>query len=681
MCLYDPVPLRLEKRTFETRNRNAVDARDEMTVRMYAVLAVLAALPLAVGARLAWVQGSQGEALTERAQEQRTARLNVPAMRGRILDRRGRALAVNTARYDLAADPTVNGFEAKSERLYAALADLTGRRARSYRRAVAERASPEYVRLARGLPPRQKEAIDTLGVPGTILTPRFGRRYTYGRTAAHVLGYTGADGQGLAGLELRYDEHLRGEPGYRVARRDRAGRIEALLDAPQKKPQHGQNLHLTIDLVRQTILEEELRRGLRESGSDWGAAVALDPETGAVRAMASVPTYNPNRPNASPQSARRNRIITDQIEPGSTFKLMTAVAALEENVAGLRDSIETGNGAARIGGRTLRDTHANGTISLAEMIVKSSNIGAAKTAMKVPAGAFYRQIRDLGFGERTWIDLPGEVEGRLRKPARWHRPSQSRLAIGYGVTATPLQLAVAYAALANGGRVVQPYVVQRRTSVTGKTTWSVAEDAPYRDSLRRAFSRETAKKLRPVFERVVGEEGTAERARVPGLRVAGKTGTARKVIGGRYRAGKYRALFAGLFPADDPEVVLAVVYDEPESSIYGGVVAAPVFRRVARRWATTFPQMAGRLQPEADSPKDTPEATRLARDRAALEATPLPNETRRLPDLTGHATRQARHWLAARDVGVQLEGDGAVVRAQTPAPGTPLPERATLTAN
>lgn len=651
-----------------------------MTVRMYAVLAVLAALPLAVGARLAWIQGSQGEVLTERAEEQRTTRLKVPAMRGRILGRRGHALAVNTARYDLAVDPTVDGFSAKSERLYAKLAELTDRSASHYRRAVAERASPEYVRLARGLPSVQKEQLDALAVPGTILTPRFGRRYTYGRTAAHLLGYTGADGQGLAGLELQYDQYLRGTPGYRIARRDRAGRIEALLDAPQKKPQHGQNLHLTIDLVRQTILEEELRHGLEESGSDWGAAVALDPNTGAVRAMASVPTYNPNRPNASRQSARRNRVITDQIEPGSTFKLMTAVAALEEGVAGLRDSIETGNGAARVGGRTLHDTHANGTISLAEMVVKSSNIGAAKTAMKVPEGAFYRQVRDLGFGERTWIDLPGEVPGRLRKPSRWTQPSQSRLAIGYGVTATPLQLAVAYAALANGGRVVQPHVVARRTSMTGKTTWSAAGDGLPQDSLRRAFSRETAQKLRPVFERVASEEGTAERAKVPGLRVAGKTGTARKVINGRYRPGKYRALFAGLFPADDPEVVLAVVYDEPETSIYGGVVAAPVFRRVARRWATTFPKMAGRLQSKegdapADAQKTTPPDTRVA------EATPLPNETQRLPDLTGHATRRVRYWLAARDIGVQLEGDGAVVRTQQPAPGAPLPEKATLTAN
>ncbi|PSQ99062.1 MAG: penicillin-binding protein, partial [Bacteroidetes bacterium QS_9_68_14] len=446
-----------------------MDARDEMTVRMYAVLALLAALPLAVGARLAWIQSSQGTTLTARAEEQRTARQEVPAMRGRILDRRGRALAVNTARYNLAVDPTVDGFSEKSERLYAELSKLTGRPAAHYRRAVAERASPEYVRLARDLRPRQNEALDTLGVPGAILTPRFGRRYTYGRTAAHVLGYTGAGGQGLAGLELRYEEHLRGEPGYRVARRDRAGRIEALLGAPRKKPRHGENLHLTIDLVRQTILEEELARGLEESGSNWGAAVALDPETGAVRAMASVPTYNPNRPNASRQSARRNRTITDQIEPGSTFKLMTAIAALEENVAGLSDSIETGDGAARVGGRTLHDTHANGTISLAEMIVKSSNIGAAKTAMQVPEGAFYRRIRDLGFGERTWIDLPGEVEGRLSPPAQWHRPTQSRLAIGYGVTATPLQLAGAYAALANGGRVVQPHVVKRRLSWSGHT--------------------------------------------------------------------------------------------------------------------------------------------------------------------------------------------------------------------
>ena len=658
-----------------------------MTVRMYAVLAALAVLPLLVGGRLVWIHAAEGPQLRERAEEQLEARIEVPALRGRILDRRGRALAVNTARYDLAVDPTVEGFAERSAELYARLAGLTGGSASRYRRTVRERSSPQYVRLARSLPPVQKEKIAAWEVPGVILTPRFGRRYTYGQTAAHLLGYTGADGQGLAGLELKYDEYLHGEPGYRIVRRDRAGRIEALVGAPAKAPRHGQNIHLTIDLVRQTILEEELQRGLRETGSRWGAAVALDPQTGAVLAMTSVPTYDPNQPGAARQSARRNRAITDQIEPGSTFKLITAVAALEEGAVGLRDSVETGAGYAMIGGRPMHDTHANGTIPFSEVIVKSSNIGAAKTAAKLSEGTFYRYARDLGFGQPTWIDLPGEVEGTLRKPSRWSRTSQTRMAIGYEVAATPLQLAVAYAALANGGLVVQPHVVARREKMTGQTLWAASRDGIHQDSVRRVFSPETARRLRPVFERVVSDEGTARRAAVPGLRVAGKTGTARKVIGGRYRAGKYRALFAGLFPADDPQVALAVVYDEPETSIYGGAVAAPVFRRVARRWATTFPKLAARLQPDGEAPKGeaagAPQRTLAAapvQEAAPLRPSPLPAETRRLPDLTGHPTRRARYWLAARGIRVQLEGSGGVVRAQQPAAGAPLPERAVLTA-
>ncbi|PSQ80773.1 MAG: penicillin-binding protein [Bacteroidetes bacterium QS_8_68_15] len=654
-----------------------------MTGRMYAVLALLAALPLLAGARLAWIQiGDDGEALRVRAEEQRKARHDVPALRGRILDRQGRALAVNTARYDLAVDPTVDGFGARDEALYTKLSDLTVRSAAHYRRAVAERSSPQYVRLARGLPPAQKEQVAALDVPGLILTPRYGRRYTYGRAAAHLLGYTGADGQGLAGLELRYDEYLHGENGYRVKRRDRTGNTRALVGAPSEQPEHGQSLQLTIDLTQQTILEDELRRGLRETGSQWGAAVALDPETGAVRAMASVPTYDPNRPGASPQAARRNRAITDQVEPGSTFKLLTAIAALEEGITGLNDSVATGEGYARIAGAPLHDTHAHGTIPFNEVIVKSSNIGAAKTAAKLKEETFYRYARDLGFGQPTWIDLPGEVEGRLRKPGRWSRTSQTRMAIGYEVAATPLQLAVAYAALANGGRVVQPHVVKRRLSWSGHTRWSTAQDSLRRDSLRRVFSEETARTLRPVFERVASEEGTAERAAVSGLQVAGKTGTARKVVGGRYRAGKYRALFAGFFPADDPEVALAVIYDEPETSIYGGVVVAPVFRRIARRWATTVPELAARLQRDDGANDDAQTEDEKAQPLPAAPAPQdaLPAETRRLPDLTGRSTRRARHWLAARGVDVRLNGDGAVVRSQRPTAGTPLPEHATLTA-
>ena len=660
-----------------------------MTGRMYGVLALLAALPLLVGARLVWIQvGGDGDALRARAEEQRSVRLDVPALRGRILDRRGRPLAVNTARYDLAVDPTVTGFDARREALFATLADLTSRSAAHYRRAVAERTSPQYVRLARGLPPAQKEQVAALDVPGVILTPRYGRRYTYGRTAAHLLGYTGADGQGLAGLELRYDDELRGEAGYRVARRDRAGRTRALVGAPSEQPEHGQSLQLTIDLVRQTVLEEELRRGLRDTGSEWGAAVALDPETGAVRAMASVPTYNPNQPGASRKSARRNRAITDQLEPGSTLKLLTAVAALEKGVTGLNDSVKTGNGSARIAGAPLHDTHAHGTIPFSEVIVKSSNIGAAKTAAKLPEDTFYRYARDLGFGQPTWIDLPGEVDGRLRKPQQWSRTSQTRMAIGYEVAVTPLQLAVAYAALANGGRVVQPHVVKRRLARGGRTRWSTERDSLNRGALRRVFSEATARQLRPVFERVASREGTAGRAAVPGLQVAGKTGTARKVVDGHYRAGKYRALFAGFFPADDPEVVLAVVYDEPETSIYGGVVAAPVFRRTARRWATTVPALAARLQQESGANEggshddDSQNADSQTETLAAASPGALPAETRRLPDLTGRPTRRARHWLAARGVDVRLEGDGAVVRAQRPAAGAaPLPDNVVLTAN
>ena len=643
--------------------------KDQILTRMYMVLTLLGIVPVVIAAQMGWIVITDKGELRDRAKAQARSKVQIPAMRGSILDSSGRALATNTARYDLALDPTVKGFRAVADRFYEGLSTLTDRSASHYRSVVDERHSPQYVRLADGLTERQYEKVKSWEVPGVILTPRFARRYMHGTTAAHVLGHVGGDGHGLSGLELKYDDALAGTPGTRVVKRDRSGRIKAFVGGQVRKPEHGRDLMLTIDLVRQAALEDELRRGVRESRAAWGTAVAMDPETGAVLAMANVPTYNPNRPGTASDAARRNRAITDRFEPGSTFKLVGATAAVDQGQVGMSDSVDTGNGWAVFHGHTMKDVSAYGTISFAQVLSKSSNVGMAKTIRQhLEPGTFYQYARNMGFSTPTWIDLPGEQEGVLKTPNEWSQTTLTSMSIGYEVSITPLQLVTAYSALANGGELMKPYVVAERRGVTGTTLW---RNEP--ETIRRVMKKETAETLRPAFEQAV-ETGTATEAQIEGLRVAGKTGTALQVADGHYTKKQARASFVGFFPADDPEVTLLVIVGNPKTSIYGGAVAAPIFRRVARRWAGTFPAVVDRMTEEraartarADVPLDS------LRRRPVLPA----DSVATMPDLTGTTTRHALYWLREHGIDARLYGQGVVTK-QKPQPGARKPSRVLL---
>ena len=486
------------------------------------------------------------------------------------------------------------------------------------------------------------------------------------------------------------------------------------------RPVQGENLILTIDLVHQSILEEELARGVEESGARWGSAIAMNPKTGEILGIANVPTFDPNRPAAFSEFARRNHAITDRIEPGSTFKLVSAVAALEQRAVQLTDSIETGNGFSVVGGASIRDTHGYGTISFEEAIAKSSNIAFARVSEKLDGGKLYQYARNFGFGQPTWLDLPGEIGGRLKKPSEWSATTRSRLAIGYEVEVTPIQLLAAYAAMANDGLLVQPYIVAARQDNLGRTTWTARQD-----SVRRAFKSSTARRLNPAFEKVV-TDGTAKDAGVEGVRIAGKTGTANKVVNGTYVIGTTRASFAGYFPADDPKVAMVVVMDEPKSSEYGGAVAAPVFGRIAERWINTMPRLfrvASDLNqadeatiPEISVPdiEGQPAVVAVARLNAAgfrteklprflpasmitsqqpapgatvdydarirLKTEDLPDSlVMKMPDLTGLSVRQAANWLMSNGIEVTVKGHGSIV-SQSPEPGSDMTGNVTIRA-
>ncbi len=641
---------------------------------MYVVLSLIVLIPVLVVVQLVKLGLVEGSQLREAGTKQAESVKVIPALRGMILDKNGRVLATNRASYELAVDPEIPGFSHRAGDFHRRMARLTGRRAAYFGRLFRKAASPRYVLVDRGLTEQQKHEIDSWDIPGVILTPTFTRRLSYRQLGAHLIGHVDIDGRGTAGVEFAFDNGLSGIDGQRIVQRDRTGHIKAIVDGSIVDPQHGEHVVLTIDLVKQAIMEEELAVGVKDAGATWGVAVAMDPGTGAILGMANYPTYDPNRPAAYPESSRRNRAITDRFEPGSTFKLVTAVAAVDKGIITLDDTVDTEDGRAVINGRAMRDTHKNGRIPFREVISKSSNIGMAKTALRLDPGVFYQYARNLGFGQLTGISLPGEVSGSLKKPKDWSGITLPWMSHGYEVEATALQMLAAYSAFANGGVLMRPYVVAERRDILGRTVWTRKPEI-----VRRAFRRSTAEALLPAFVAVVDSGGTGRRAAVEGLRIAGKTGTAHKVEAGRYARDKYRASFVGFFPADDPQVAIIVVLDEPKKSGYGGVVSAPIFARIALRWISSDPSLAPELgahaRPVHDETVEVPEirGIPLIAARSLLTVNGLKADRYRdvsdpfalvsnlpVPNLQGLSCRHAVNWLLAMNKPVRVRGSGRV---------------------
>jgi cell division protein FtsI (penicillin-binding protein 3) len=397
--------------------------------------------------------------------------------------------------------------------------------------------------------------------------------------AAHVLGFAGIDTQGLEGIERQYDVFIRPDGEVLEMERDARGRgmLTAGLEADEDPI--GARIELTIDAALQTIAERELAAGVERARAVGGTAIVIDPWTGAVRALANAPSFDPNNVAASDASARRNRAVTDMYEPGSTLKVMLAAAALDQGIVRPGDRIYCENGRYRVGRNLIHDRPEREWLTFREVLWYSSNIGAVKLGEALGAERLHAYLRAFGFAEKTDIELPGEVAGVLRPAQGWRAIDLATASFGQGIAVTPLQLASAFAAVANGGELLQPYVVERVVSPDGGV---LVQRRPR--TIRRVIRPETSEALRRLLRGVVEMEGgTGRLARIPGVPVAGKTGTSQKVDPqtGRYSPTARVASFAGFVPADAPRFVIVVVIDEPTTSRYGGVVAAPVFREIA----------------------------------------------------------------------------------------------------
>jgi len=561
-------------------------------VRTATVLVLLVAGLTTLAGRAVYLQVLDTEFLQSEGEARHSRVVKDNSHRGMILDRNGAPLAVSTPVDSVWAHPETLA-EAKAR--WPALANALGMSARELDRLVEKHAGREFMYLRRHAPPDLAVRVTALQVPGVALQREYRRYYPLGPVTAHVLGYTNVDDVGLEGVELAYDGLLRAIPGQKRVLKDLQGNIVEQVES-LVLPKPGRDLVLSLDRHVQYLAYRELKHAIEAHGARGGSAVVLDVRSGEVLAMVNAPDFNPNNRAAIQGPTPRNRAVTDLFEPGSTMKPFTVAVALESGRFRPDTPIDTSGGAFQIGHRVIRDVHPYDTLTVAGVIEKSSNVGAGRIALALDKQILWDTLRGVGFGAPTGSGLPGEAGGVLRNPARWVPVEQASVAFGYGLSVTPLQLARAYCALAHDGILPAVTLLKRH------------EPAAH----ARAFSARTARAVRAMLELAVGAQGTGAQARVPDYRVAGKTGTTRKLGPDGYSDRHYVSWFAGMAPASDPRLVMVVAVDDPaRGGYFGGVVAAPVFARV----------MAGALR-LLDIPPDAPrEESRILMVRHAADET------------------------------------------------------------
>lgn len=527
--------------------------------------------------RLVSLQVLQAAELTARADRQHQKSVTLEGARGTVTDRHGKVLAMNVEVPSIFGVPTSLDSPANAAR---SLSPVLHIRREEIEKKL--RQDKHFVWLARKVEPEQGRRLEQLSIDGIGMVMEGRRFYPKGPLLAHVLGFVGMDGMGLEGLERRYESQLHGEKRLTILQRDALGRTVFPKDLREQVPATGQALTLTIDEVIQYIAEKELEEAVDHARAKSGTIIVMEPRTGAILAMAVSPRFDPNAVAALTADRWRNRALTDTYEPGSTMKVVVAAAALEERVMMPGSMLFGENGRMTIANTTIHDHEKLGWMTFAQMIQKSSNIGAAKTGMLVGDQRLYRYLQAFGFGQRTDIDLPGEVSGLLKSPREWGRRSLASISMGQEVGVTPLQMITAVSAIANDGVLMKPYVVAEVRDQKGQRMKEILPQVK-----RRVVSPATARTLTTIMEGVV-TSGTGAKAAIPGFRVAGKTGTAQKVDPrtGTYSSALSIGSFVGFVPADAPRLAIIVVVDEPQGEAWGGVVAAPVFRRVGEQVLT-----------------------------------------------------------------------------------------------
>ncbi len=658
---------------------------------------------LVVGLRLVWLQVVRYPDFRQMARRQQLTPREVRAERGQILDRNGVALAVNIDLYNVYAHP--NQITDKSGTA-ASLARALGL---SYPEVLRKlRGDAKFTWIARQVPYERSQAAEGLRLDGVGSYKEQRRFYPDHEMAAHVLGFTGLDNQGLEGLESRYEKALAGVDGYQVTERDARGRAVLTQLGASKSPHDGENVVTTLDTVIQHITQVELEKAFVRYRCQAGSAVVMDPKTGKILALANYPLYDPNHYRSFPPALWGDRTVNSAFEPGSTFKLVACTAALEEGAFNEDDKIfcENGHGVFEYG-RVVTDHEKYGWLPFREVFGYSSNIGFVKIGMALGKDRLYKWIKRFGFGDPTGVDLPGEATGIVQPPDKWSGLSMTSIPYGYEIATTPIQLLCAYAAVANGGVMMKPMLVDHLEDAEGNVikTYRPAQ-------IRKVCSAKTAKRVTALLRWVV-EKGTGTAVDLPGYDIAGKTGTAHKVIKKRYSPYNYLSSFVGFVPADNPRYVIYVSLDDPRGVYWGGYTAGPVFKEVAKRVLAYADVPQNGQQAVAEAPGQarvpsfaglTENQCRQVADRAGIplaftgkgprvtdqsmaaggqvttgkkapsvqltlgEPVEVGDAGGRMPDLRGKTKRQALALLSPLGLRVQFRGRG-LIRGQSPLPG------------
>jgi cell division protein FtsI (penicillin-binding protein 3) len=678
--------------------------------RFFIVKLVFFAFFVIIMAKLVQYQIVERSKFQSLARKQYEQKFVLPATRGNIYDRNGNVLVSNTILVSFAADPKIIGDNA--EAVAEAFARIFGKPKSAYLSKLNEAQEKRFVWLERRVSADIAQRIEAAKLAGVVAINEPKRLYHYDELASALIGFTDIDNNGIAGLEYECNQEMKGTDGSMMMQRDGLGRVRPSADYPRREPVNGSDLVLTMDLTYQSIVDEELKRGVDANKADGGLAVMLNPKTGEILALSVYPNINPNSAGKIDLAVARNRVVTDVFEPGSVFKIVTASAAYENHIITPDQSFNAEHGKMKIAlngkkFRIISDSHEYDRLTFQQGIELSSNIVCAKAGTLIGGERFYRQARDLGFGMISGVDLPGEVRGILRRPSEWSGTSLQTMAYGYEVGVTPLQIACAYAAVANKGILMKPYAVAQVKNAGGTVVRETKSEP-----IRKVLSQNTIDLLTQAFEGVV-ERGTGKEVRTQGVRIGGKTGTSRKWVEGKYAENNYTASFVGFFPLDDPQAVLLVMMDNPRTrGYYGGITSGPVFRAIAERViATSYkysptlvaqneqessvravpdvrmlqPSVAekmltgcglqcrtfgkgaivARQMPEPGKKVEKGEAVTLVLDE---EVSPLKDGSIIVPDVRGMSVRRAMNRLVIDDFDVTLQGSGSVV-SQSPAPG------------
>ena len=525
---------------------------------------------IAVFFRLADIMILKNKFYTGKAKSQQIKTEDIQARRGNIYDRKGREIAINLEMESLYCDPEEAGTNPANVKHLSSILNVEPK-------AIQAKLTQQkrFVWVDRKLSLETADRVRKLKMKGFGFMAEAKRFYPRGSLASHIVGAVGKENQPLEGIELNYDKYLRTSGSKVQVARDASGRV---LSTGMVMETKGNDIILTIDEGLQYIAEKELDKAMLKWRSVAATAIMMDPFTGEILALASRPAFDLNDIMGAVKNDVRNRAITDIYEPGSTFKVVAGTAAIEEKLFPAGQTFDCSRGSIEVGGKNIKDAHKHGVLSFEEVIQKSSNVGTIMIGMKLGKERIYDYAKRFGFGDRTNIDLPGEVSGWIRKPEKWSATSLGAITIGQEVAVTPLQVLRAYSAIANGGYLVQPHLVSQILTPEGQQVFSFSPDQK-----KRIISENTAAAMRDILKTVVEEGGTATSAAIDGNKVAGKTGTAQLVDQRtkRYSKDRFISSFVGFVPADNPKIAMIVVVHEPKGQIYGGVVAAPVFKAVA----------------------------------------------------------------------------------------------------